>query len=30
MWREYRIFKAAGMLAEWRRRWAYYLVRPAA
>ena len=30
MWREYRTFKAAGLLAEWRRRWAYYLVRPAA
>jgi hypothetical protein len=30
MWEEYRIFKAAGLLVEWRRRWAYYLVRPAA
>ena len=30
MWDEYRTFKAAGLLAEWRRRWACYLVRPAA
>jgi hypothetical protein len=30
MWEEYRTFKAAGMLAEWRRRWALYLAIPAA
>jgi len=29
MWKEYRIFKAAGLLAEWRKRWAWYLPAPA-
>ena len=26
MWEEYRIFKAAGLEKEWRRRWAAYLM----
>lgn len=25
MWEDYRIFKAAGLLKEWRRKWAAYL-----
>lgn len=25
MWKDYRIFKAAGLLSEWRRKWNYYL-----
>lgn len=25
MWEDYRIFKAAGLLAEWREKWAWYL-----
>jgi hypothetical protein len=24
MWEDYRIFKAAGLLKEWRRKWAAY------
>ena len=27
MWEDYRIFKAAGLLHEWRRKWAAYLPR---
>ena len=26
MWKDYRIFKAAGLLNEWRRKWAAYLL----
>lgn len=29
MWKEYWIFKAAGLLAEWRKKWAWYLPAPA-
>lgn len=25
MWEDYRLFKAAGLLAEWRNKWAAYL-----
>jgi hypothetical protein len=25
LWEDYRIFKAAGLLHEWRRKWAAYL-----
>lgn len=25
MWKDYRVFKAAGLLSEWRKKWAYYL-----
>jgi hypothetical protein len=25
MWEDYRIFKAAGLLHEWRKKWAAYL-----
>ncbi len=25
MWADYRAFKAAGLLSEWRRKWAAYL-----
>jgi len=25
MWEDYIIFKAAGLLSEWRRKWAAYL-----
>ena len=28
MAKDYRIFKAAGLLAEWRRKWAAYLPEP--
>ena len=27
MWEDYRVFKAAGLLKEWRRKWAAYLSR---
>ena len=27
MWEDYRIFKAAGLLKEWRKKWAAYLPR---
>lgn len=30
MWKDYRAFKAAGMLAQWREKWAWYLAAPAA
>jgi hypothetical protein len=26
MWADYRVFKAAGLLSEWRRKWAAYLL----
>ena len=29
LWEDYRIFKAAGLLAEWRRKWRAYLPEPA-
>jgi len=29
MMMEYRIFKGAGLLSEWRKRWAWYLPEPA-
>jgi hypothetical protein len=28
MWKDYRAFKAAGMLSEWRKKWAAYLPEP--
>ncbi|MHB9139417.1 MAG: hypothetical protein ACYC4Q_08440 [Victivallaceae bacterium] len=28
MWEDYHIFKAAGLLKEWRRKWAAYLPSP--
>jgi len=28
MWEDYRIFKGAGLLSEWRRKWAAYLPEP--
>ena len=28
MWTDYRIFKAAGLLHEWRNKWAAYLPEP--
>jgi hypothetical protein len=28
MWKDYRIFKAAGLLSEWRKKWAAYLPEP--
>ncbi len=27
MWKDYKIFKAAGLLKEWREKWAGYLPR---
>lgn len=30
MWKDYRAFKAAGLLSEWRKKWAWYLAAPAA
>lgn len=28
MWKDYSVFKAAGLLSEWRKKWAGYLVMP--
>jgi hypothetical protein len=28
MWEDYRAFKAAGLLKEWRRKWAAYMPNP--
>jgi hypothetical protein len=28
MWEDYRIFKGAGLLSEWRRKWVEYLPEP--
>jgi hypothetical protein len=28
IWKDYRVFKAAGLLDEWRKKWAAYLPQP--